>query len=251
MNDISRRTFGKQTLGSLLTYSLLETLARPQLFAAEVRPIVVKWLAEVDELARQVRDQELRQVEWQAKVEELFARVDLPELLKAIDFENATKDADFPDRGARSLRPKFPQVEGLPTKFVFGAQIFALQQGRSVVPHGHDNMATAFLILQGDLRGRHYDRIEDLGERMLIEPTLDKTFSPGGCSTVSDYKDNVHWFQAESERAFIFNIHVYHVTPGTGFQPGRIYLDVNGEKVAGGRILARRIDHDEAERLYG
>ena len=31
---------------------------------------------------------------------------------------------------------------------------------------------------------------------MLIKPTIDRKFAPGECSTVSDYKDNVHWFQA-------------------------------------------------------
>ncbi len=31
---------------------------------------------------------------------------------------------------------------------------------------------------------------------MIIKPTIDRKFSPGECSTVSDYKDNVHWFQA-------------------------------------------------------
>jgi hypothetical protein len=175
----------------------------------------------------------------------------LPDLLRAIDFENVVKNADIPDKGARSLRPKFPQVDGLPTKFVFGAQIFALKQGRSVIPHGHDNMATAFLILKGDFRGRHYDRLEDAREHVIITPTIDKTFSAGGCSTVSDYKDNVHWFEATSGPAYIFNIHVYHVMPGKGVTPGRIYLDVNGEKISGGRIRARRINHEEAERLYG
>ena len=38
------------------------------------------------------------------------------------------------------------------------------------------------------------------------------------------------------------------VKPG---KTGRVYIDPNGEKIAGGRIKARKIDHKEADRLYG
>jgi len=48
---------------------------------------------------------------------------------------------------------KFPKIEGIPEKFAFGQQIFALKKDRAVVPHGHNNMATAFLI-SSSRRGR-------------------------------------------------------------------------------------------------
>ena len=67
-------------------------------------------------------------------------------------------------------------------------------------------------------------------------------------STLSDIKDNVHWFQATSDASFIFNIHVMSVVPG---RTGRVYIDPDGEKLSGGRIKARKIDHAEANKLYG
>jgi hypothetical protein len=73
----------------------------------------------------------------------------------------------------------------------------------------------------------------------------------GECSTISDYKDNVHWFKATSEPAYIFNLHVLDVTPGSTKTTGRLYLDPMGEKVEGGLIRARRLEYDEANRLYG
>jgi hypothetical protein len=112
-------------------------------------------------------------------------------------------------------------------------------------------MATAFLILGGDLRGRNYDRLEDEPGYMIIQPTLDRKFVRGECSTISDYKDNVHWFQAITEPAFIFNIHVMDVNPTSKLKTGRIYLDPEGEKLADGKIRARLIDYDEANRMYG
>lgn len=257
MEPISRRTFAKQTLGSLLTYSMLETLFERDVFAAEVQPLVTKWLADVNDLGRAVQSQMLPHVEWQQKIEELFARVDLGELLRFVDFDRLTEDVPLVNKGARSISFKFPKVEGAPAdagrpnELVFGKQIFALKKGRSVVPHGHNNMATAFLILKGDLHGRHYDRLEDEGDAFIIRPTIDRTFSPGDCSTVSDYKDNVHWFEAITEPAYIFNIHVYHVSPGFGYPTGRVYVNPKGEKLAGGLVRAPRIDYETAERLFG
>ncbi|MGE3317301.1 MAG: hypothetical protein AB7O26_19465, partial [Planctomycetaceae bacterium] len=148
MQDLTRRDFTRQTLGGLLTYSLLETLVGGDLLAADVKPVTAKWLNDIHELGIAAQKQKLPQIEWQKKIEELFAKVDLPELLRFIDFEKLTKDVKYPDLGARSLSPRFPEVEGLPTKLVFGKQIFALKKGRSVIPHGHNNMATAFLILK-------------------------------------------------------------------------------------------------------
>ena len=183
---LTRRDFTGQSLGALLTFSLLETLGENDLFAAKVKPITMKWLTKVNELVKDVKNQKIQQVVWQKQTEELFKQVDLPDLLKLIDFDRLAKSVKHVDNGARSIRLKFPKVEGLPKEYVFGRQIFAMKKGRSVVPHGHNNMATAFLVLKGDLRGRHYDRIEDAKEHLVIKPTIDEKFGPGGCSSISD-----------------------------------------------------------------
>ncbi len=112
-------------------------------------------------------------------------------------------------------------------------------------------MATGFLVLKGNLRGRHWDRVEDHKDHYLIRPTIDRTFKPGECSTVSDHKDNVHWFTAETDHAFIFNIHVNGTDPGNPKNPGRVYVDPLGEKVAGGLIKAPKITYGKANKLYG
>lgn len=247
--SISRRMFNRQTLGSLLTFSLLETLYARDAFAQEIKPVTAQWLADLDQLGRDVKGEAIQQVEWQKKVEQLFKTVDLPELLKFVDFEKLTQDLEFKDRGERSLSPKFPSVEGLPTRLVFGHQIFALRKDRSVVPHGHDNMATAFLILQGTFQGRHFDRLEDEKEYLIIKPTIDREFKLGECSTVSDHKDNVHWFKATSDTAFIFNIHVQGIDEKR--RSGRVYIDPQGEKLSDGRVRARKIGADEVYKLYG
>jgi len=248
--DLSRRQFGQQTLGALLTYSLLQTLVARDAFGDEMKLLAAKWLKDLNDLSNDIKGKQLKQTDWQAKVDELLGKVDLADALKFLDFDKLTAGIKFKDQGELSLRAKLPQVEGLPTNLVFGHQVFALAKDRSVVPHGHNNMATAFLILKGAFRGRHYDRLEDDGQFMIIRPTVDRAFSVGEHSTVSDYKDNIHWFTATSEQAFIFNIHVMNVDPDRK-DTGRVYLDPNGEKLSDNRIRAKRVSSGEVYKLYG
>ncbi|HZN32417.1 MAG TPA: hypothetical protein VFB80_01310 [Pirellulaceae bacterium] len=247
---LTRRQFAQSTLGSLLTYSLLETLIAQDAFGADLKVQAAKWLKDVNDWSQDIKGAKLPQVEWQKKVDELLGQVDLSDTLKLLDFEKLTANLKLKDQGELSLHATLPKVEGLPTSLVFGHQVFALGKDRSVVPHGHNNMATAFLILKGSFRGRHYDRLEDDGQFMIIRPTIDRSFTTGEHSTVSDFKDNIHWFTATSEQAFIFNIHVNGVDPKRK-DTGRVYLDPNGEKLSDGRIRAKRVTSGEVYKLYG
>lgn len=251
MTLLSRRSFGQQSLAALLTCSLLETICQRDLWGDEVRPLATKWLADLNQLGQDLKGEKLSQLEWQAQVEELYKQIDLADVLNLLDFDRLASEAKLVDTGALSMRCKFPEIEGVPRELVFGRQIFGLKPGRSVVPHGHSNMATAFLVLRGQLQGRHYDRLEDEPEHFIIRPTIDRKFGPGECSTISDFKDNVHWFQALDKPAFIFNIHVLEAQPNSSLPTGRLYLDPKGEALSEGRIRARRLDYEEAHRLYG
>ena len=128
--SISRRNFHQQTLGSLLTWSLLDTLFTGDAFGQELKPVAAKWLKELNEMSLDLKAKKLGQLDWQKKVEQLFAMVDLPEMLKFIDFEKLTKNVKAVDRGEISLHANLPKVEGLPTELVFGHQVFALNQDR-------------------------------------------------------------------------------------------------------------------------
>lgn len=247
----SRRDFSRQLLGSLLTFSLLETLFARDAFAADVKPITGKWLADLNQFSADVKEKPLDQDEWKKRVELLFSKVDMDNVLRTLDFDKLTAGLTFKDRGEKSLRATFPMVEGLPTNLVFGHQIFALGKDRSVVPHGHNNMATAFLILKGTFQGKQYDRLEDEPKHMIIQPTTDRAYGVGEYSTVTDFKDNVHWFKATSDAGFIFNIHVMDLAIGKNQLTGRIYIDPEGEKLAGGKIRAKKISSSDAIKLYG
>jgi len=247
----TRRDFTRNSLQSLMTLVLIEGLWSRRLLGTDVRSIVDDWFKELDSISRDVHEHRTKDVEFQESLERLYRRVDLAALLKTLDFDRLAAGVSFPAKGAKSLPVDFSHIGGLPVNLAFGRQIFALGKGRSVVPHGHDNMATGFLVLKGRFRGRHYDRLEDHADHYIIRPTIDREFQPGEFSTISDHKDNVHWFTAESESGFIFNVHVVETNPENSHRPGRIYIDPMGQKLAGGLIKAPKITYGKVNQLYG
>jgi hypothetical protein len=247
----SRRSFNQKMLSSLVAYGLIETLFTRNLFGDTVKPVIHQWLADLNTLGQDLKGQKLKDIEFQTKLEDLYKKVDLPELIKLIDLDRLTQRVKYPDRGAANLGIDLGKVQGLPSRLVFGKQIFAMKKGRSVVPHGHDNMCTGFVILRGDFTGKHYDRVEDHADHYLIKPTIDRTFKPGECSTISDHKDNVHWFKADSDTGCIFNVHIMGYNPDNPKVAARVYVDPEGERVAGGLIVAKKMTSAECHRQYG
>jgi len=247
----TRRSFNQKMLGSLVAYGLIETLFAGDLFADAVKPVINKWLVDLNTLSQDLKSQKLKDIDFQTKLEELYKQVDFQELIKLVELDRLAKDLKYPARGTANLGIDLAKVEGVPSKLVFGKQIFAMKKNRSVVPHGHDNMSTGFIILRGTFAGKHYDRVEDHKDHYLIKPTIDRTFKPAECSTISDHKDNVHWFKADSEIGFIFNVHVMGYNKENPKTAARVYVDPEGEKVAGGLILAKKMTSAECHKKYG
>jgi hypothetical protein len=247
----TRRDFTRERLQSLTALVLIEGLWSRRLLGIDVRPIVDDWFKELNTISRDVHEHRIKDIEFQRSLERLYERVDLAALLKTLDFDRLAAGTSSPAKGAKSLPVEFSHVGGLPVQLAFGRQIFAMAKGRSVVPHGHNNMATGFLILKGDFRGRHYDRVEDHSDHYIIRPTIDRGFHPGEFSTISDHRDNVHWFTAESGCGFLFNVHVLETNPENANRPGRVYVDPLGEKLAGGLIKAPKISYGKVNQLYG
>ena len=238
-------------LGGALTFSLVKALCGGQILRAAVRPTVVKWLSEVEEMSSGLKGHKLRPSEWQAKIEELFHRVELKDLLRSINYDELIKEPLFPEDHESALELEFPQVEGLPAELTYIPMFVAFKKGRAIVPHGHRNMVSMHMALAGEVYARHYERRGGDDAHILIEPTLDKTFARGELSTVSDERNNIHWFKAVSGPVFMFNVAVFGLD-GTKNFSGRDYIDPLGaEKLGDGRLRARRITDKEAFKLYG
>lgn len=251
MEKSTRRNFIQNSLGSLLTFSLVNSLSQAQVLTGSVKSMAYKWVSEMEQVTRALRDGKLKQSEWQQQIELLLARVDLKDLLKAIDYDHLAKIAVFPEDHESAENIDFSKIEGLPAELSFNPYFYALKKGIAIVPHGHRNMTSMHMVLKGESHAWQYDRVRDESEHLIIKPTKDNLLVPGGVSTVSDERDNIHWFKALTEPVFMFNIGVFGVKSKESFT-GRDYIDPsNGEKLKDGLIRARRIEKEEAYKLYG
>lgn len=247
---VTRRVFTRGMLQSLLTLSLVQTLCRRDALAGAPGPVAERWLVDAEDASRAVLRGTLQPIEWQAAIESLFARVDLGDLLRAIDLDRLVQTTALrDDQEARSpvdLRPR----AGLPAELSFTPYFYALSKGQAIVPHGHHNLATMHMVVRGRARVRHFDRVVDEPEHLTIRATKDAVFAPGDLSTISDQRDNVHWFVALTEPVLLFNIEMHGMT---GEQSSwRIYVDpARGERVGDGLIRAGKLNAEDAYRMYG
>ena len=133
------------------------------------------------------------------------------------------------------------KVEGLPANLGFGKQIFGCKKGQSIVPHGHANMCTGFIVLKGKWHGKHYDRIESHTDHYVIKPTIDRHFEPGELSTISDHKDNVHWFKCGVRRGVHLQRPRHRLRSEDQGEQRAALSRFDGEKLAGGLIKAPKM----------
>jgi hypothetical protein len=251
MEKISRRDFSKQLLGSLFTLSLCSTLSKAEVLSGSLKPLVNDWVLGMERITKALRDGKVQQAEWQAQIESLLARVELSDLLKSINYERLAKAAVFPEDHESAENVDFSRIKGLPSEMSFNPYFYAMKKGVAIVPHGHRNMTSMHMVLKGNAHAWQYERVRDEPQHLIIKPTIDSLLVEGNISTVSDEKNNIHWFKAMTEPVFMFNIGVFGVKPEKSFT-GRDYIDpANGEKLKDGLIRAKRIEVKEAYKLYG
>jgi len=53
---------------------------------------------------------------------------------------------------------------------------------------------------------RHYEKIQQEEQNLIIKPSMGRIAKVGDSSSISDEKDNVHWFIANTETAFTFDV---------------------------------------------
>jgi hypothetical protein len=256
---LSRRDL-LSTVGSLAVWTLCELAVSRRATASTVSPILTAWLREVDELARSLGGDALTQAAWRSQMESLYGRVPFSELLKVVDLDALARDAPLPTTGESQL--SLPRLEGLPARPAYYGFVGGFRAGRSIPPHAHNHLVSSFLVLQGELRGRHFDRLRDEEDSMAIAATSDRVFRPGDFSTVTQGRNNVHWFTARTDHSFILDIGVADLAPAGTMHPlegqqrgktGRIYVDVDRcvAGVPGAVAKARRLTETEAYRRYG
>lgn len=251
MQPLDRRKFLKHTLSSFYSLSLVSTLCQANALTGIVKSVTHKWLFDMEQISKDLRAGRIGVTGWQDQIETLLNKVDMADLLKAIDYERLSRSTTLYADHETAEEISFAKVKGLPGKLAFAPFFYGMKKGAAIVPHGHRNMTTMHMMLKGETHGRLYNRVDDEPDFLTVIPTKDKMMQVGEVSTISGKRDNIHWFKALTEPVFMFNIGVYGLVPDSE-TTGRDYIDADrGEKVSGGAIRVPRIDDKTAYRIYG
>lgn len=246
---MDRREFTKSLLLAISSYSLFRTLFTKDAFAKEIQPVTDHWIRGLHEMSRDLTGGTITPTLWQDRIKDLFDKVELEELLARIDFDRLIAGFEYPDQGVNTKWVTFPRLEGLPEKLAFYGKIFGMKKDRAIIPHGHRNMVSCHYVLQGELRLRHYDKVEEDDTYMLIEPTVDTLARVGSHSSISDERNNIHWLRATTETAFTYDVLIVDLN-GKKWDVDNI--DPHGaEKVSGNLLRVRKLGLEEALAKYG
>lgn len=162
-----------------------------------------------------LRDGNLDDAGWRNWLIKIYNQIDLPDLLRHINFDSLTRSLALPQKGSTTA-----SVDTRPTKRRgWGAKIFANAEGTHVPPHGHNDMVSAHLVLKGSFHVRTYNRRFDLEapSRLVLEPVVDRVFGPGELLTMSDDHNNIHWLEAVHGPAYTFDVPVTHLNSGRSY----------------------------------
>jgi hypothetical protein len=247
----SRRQFFAASLAPFVTISLLESVFATEIVPPAVAPILETWLRDLHGRCGDLRGGAIPATVWQDEVTALLSRLPLDDLLRLIDFEALIARLRLPDDRATAEDPVFPPLDGVPERTSYIRRVFVLAEDRAIVPHGHQNMVSGHLVIHGRLRVRHFERVRDEPEHLILRPTIDRQSRPGAATTVSDQRDNVHWLVATSKIAATFDVIVPDLDPA---RPTRFmdFVDPRrGEAIGDGLIRTPRLGVDEVFLRYG
>jgi hypothetical protein len=246
---MNRREFSKGFLATVANFALIDSLFASNAFGNNIKSITNHWAIKLNEFCSDLRTETITTIQWQQQISELYKEIDLCEILKFIDFENLIKGFQHPELGVNTKPVKFPKLAGLPDRTAFVKKIFGMKKDRAIIPHGHSNMASAHLILNGEMHLRHYEKIKQENENLVIKPTIDKIAKIGDSSSISEEMDNVHWFVANTETAFTFDVIMLDLNN----KPYEIHnLDIyEKEDLKDGTLRVPILDIEKALKKYG
>lgn len=249
---MDRRKFTQKISQSIVGFAFLETFITQDLFAQKIKPVTLHWAQELNTICQDMKTHQISQTLWQQKVEELLQKISLADLMKFIDFERLIRTMKYPNLGVTARMIRFPRLAGVPPRTVFTKKVFGMKKGRAIIPHGHNNMSSAHLILKGAFEVKHYDKIKESAREMIIKPTIHQVGKAGGATSISDEKDNVHWYKALSDKAYTFDIIMFDLNPvyGKPYHISNIDPDA-GKNIGKGLIQVPKLSVQQALKKYG
>ncbi len=229
--------------------SLLSIGCTTSAFAGPAGREIERLISRIDELSGSLRGELISVADWRTGIDELLSSVPETDLMDGIDFESLASRIGFAELGVTTARIDFGSDETRTLKFL--PKIFALDTGRSIIPHGHANMVSAHLPLTGAFQLRQYDQVSRDAHSLIIEPTVDRLIGAGDLSSIGEDDDNVHWFIAE-EPSYTFDVIVTGLDDEAEHQFEIFNLDMEAAEPNGNGLLrVPTMSVSEALRKYG
>ncbi|REJ69720.1 MAG: hypothetical protein DWQ31_03730 [Planctomycetota bacterium] len=256
---LTRRDLLKLSGRTLLAVSLSQHCLRAGYASEQGAAKAEKWVARLDNISRQLAAGKISGLQWQEALDEIYGSAPLPELLKTIDFNRlsdqlasrglGTRGEIFHDIAVGPI-PARDRTSGKPHETAI-VKIAHVKKGRSIPPHGHSNMVSAFLCVSGEFEVQLFDRLEQTDKDMVIRQTVDeKSAAAGTWSSISDYRNNIHWLKAKSDDCFLFTAKLIRLEKEKDFR-GRINVNLKDAMQLGSQTWrAPIITARQAAELY-
>ena len=242
MIDLDRRAFM-----ALASVGLVELAAGCSSLRGKRQAPLADWLRGIDETSMGLGAGHISPSEWQSATEAILGNMDNRTLLRELNFDEIVTDLVLPDLGVTTRR-----LHSLETAFPgnhFIAKIFGVQRGRAIIPHGHRNMVSAHTVLSGEFALRQFDKVAEDDHSMVIRQTVDESAPVGSTSSISDEKNNVHWFVATTDRAYTLDLIVVDLA-GQAWEVHNID-PLAGEPVGNMELRVPKLDVETALQKYG
>ena len=251
---VDRRAFLLQSARLAAWYGVFELAHGTSAWAQEMNSVAGRWAKELGEICAAVRAGRLEPLEWQKAIERLHDRVPLEEIVKFVDLDAVLTRLQPPKEKLGAVQDvPWPEKQAMAAGF--GHKLFVYRRGACTPPHAHNHLVSAHLVLKGNIRTRTFDRLADLEQSILLHPTGDRVVKPGQTVSMSDERDNVHWFVGMSEVSVSFDVPVGDISPAKQYRHpaeamNQIFLDPTVPARSDGRIEAPIIPFKESVKRF-
>ena len=158
-----------------------------------------------------------------------------------------------------TLIQNFPQeilaAAGLPERPWF-VRVFGIRKGGAIIPHVHNQMVSAHLVVDGSFHVRTHDRVHDLDDAIVLKPTRDAVYGVGEILSMSEVRNNQHWLVALEPRSLTFDVGVVDIArartdltiPANEYN--MIFVDVDRPPETSGLVVAPVMTFKECAKKY-
>jgi hypothetical protein len=251
-SEASRRTLLEIAAATLL----IGALGKRSAWAGGRPAAIDAWAHELVGLKEDLRSGSVDVLGWQSRVERLNRAVPLDALVAYLDVDALTRAFRYASPLAEVADPVLPaEIVGAAGMRRWFVRVFGMRRGGAVIPHAHNNMVSAHLVISGSFHARTHDRVQDVADAVVLRPTRDGIIARGDVISMSDRRDNQHWLIAQEDRSMTFDVGVVGLPPSwayghRGNRYNMIYVDPTISPERDGTIVAPTLTWEEASAKF-